>query len=206
MIGSICYRSPTLRPFVQWVVTGYLVALAVSLPAAGWLGSRYGYGRIWAAALAAFVVGSVLCAIAPGLLTLIGARFLQGLAGGLMVPAGQAVIGSAADRDQLGRLMGTLGLVVVLGPAVGPAIGGVLLEVASWRWLFWINVPIGIAALVAARGVVPAGSTPSDRPLDRTGPRPAYHHSSRVNPRHPGRRAGLGADACDDRGLCLGQC
>ncbi|WP_021029192.1 DHA2 family efflux MFS transporter permease subunit [Litchfieldella anticariensis] len=154
---------------VQWVATGYLLALAVSLPATGWLGNRYGYGRVWASALAAFVVGSILCALAPGPLTLIGARFLQGLAGGLMVPAGQAVLGSTANPKQLGRLMGTLGLVIALGPAIGPAMGGLLLELGSWRWLFWINVPIGIAALIASRGLVPAGSTDTERPLDRKG-------------------------------------
>ena len=154
---------------VQWVATGYLVALAVSLPAAAWLGSRYGYGRLWAVSLAGFVVASALCALAPGPLTLIGARLLQGLAGGLMVPAGQAVIGSTAGPRQLGRLMGTLGLVVALGPAVGPAVGGLLLEVASWRWLFWVNVPIGVAALIAARGLVPAGSRDAGRVLDGIG-------------------------------------
>ena len=154
---------------VQWVATGYLVALAVSLPAAAWLGSRYGYGRVWAVSLAGFVVASALCALAPGPLTLIGARLLQGLAGGLMVPAGQAVIGSTAGPRQLGRLMGALGLVVALGPALGPALGGLLLEVASWRWLFWINVPVGVAALLAARGLVPAGSRDAGRVLYRRG-------------------------------------
>lgn len=112
----------------QWIATGYLIALAVSLPAVGWLGRRYGYGRLWAASLAAFTAASILCALAPGPLTLVGARFAQGLAGGLMVPAGQAVIGAAAGPKQLGRLMGALGLVVALGPAVGPAVGG-----SSWR-------------------------------------------------------------------------
>lgn len=155
-------------PVVQWVATGYLIALAVSLPTAGWLGNRYGYGRVWAGSLAAFTIGSVLCALAPGPMALIVARLVQGLAAGLMVPAGQAVIGLAAGPAQLGRLMGTLGLVVALGPAVGPGIGGLLLEVASWRWLFWMNVPIGMAAL-AARRLVPAGSTRNDRPLDRRG-------------------------------------
>jgi EmrB/QacA subfamily drug resistance transporter len=154
---------------VQWVATGNLVALAVSLPAAAWLGSRYGYGRVWAVSLAGFVGASALCALAPGPLMLIGGRLLQGLAGGLMVPAGQAVIGSTAGPRQLGRLMGTLGLVVALGPALGPAVGGLLLEVASWRWLFWINVPIGVAALLAARGLVPAGSRDAGRALDRRG-------------------------------------
>ncbi|WP_053206128.1 DHA2 family efflux MFS transporter permease subunit [Jiangella muralis] len=154
---------------VQWVATGYLVALAVSLPAAGWLGVRHGYGRVWAAALAVFVVGSALCALAPAVPVLIAARLLQGLAAGIMVPAGQAVIGAVAGPDQLGRLMGALGVVVSLGPALGPAFGGLLLDVASWRWLFWINVPIGVVALVAARGLVPPGRGDPGRTLDRRG-------------------------------------
>lgn len=156
-------------PLVQWVVTGYLIALAVSLPAAGWLGDRFGYGRVWAAALAVFVAASALCGVAPGPLTLISARFLQGLAAGLMIPAGQAVLGSTAAPNQLGRLMGSIGLVVALGPAVGPAIGGLVLEIASWRWLFWINIPIGAATILAARGLVPAGESGAERPLDRRG-------------------------------------
>jgi EmrB/QacA subfamily drug resistance transporter len=154
---------------VQWVATGYLLALAVSLPAAGWLGVRYGYGRVWAVALAGFVLASSACALAPGATTLVGGRLVQGLAAGLMIPAGQAVIGSVARPDELGRLFGVLGLVIALGPAVGPAVGGVLLDAASWRWVFWINVPIGVAALVLARGLVPAGMTDAGRRLDRRG-------------------------------------
>lgn len=156
-------------PVVQWIVTGYLVALAVSLPATGWLGSRYGYGRVWTVSLAAFVVASALCALAPGVELLILARLMQGLAAGLMVPAGQAVIGAAAGPKQLGRLFAVIGVVVSLGPALGPAVGGLLLDFASWRWLFWINVPIGVAALAFARTLVPAGSVNTDRPLDLRG-------------------------------------
>lgn len=159
----------TTLPFVQWMVSGYLVALAVSLPTAGWLGGRYGYGRVWACSLAVFVAASAACALAPGLATLVLARIVQGLAGGVMIPAGQAVIGSTAGRRQLGRLMGVLGLVVALGPALGPAAGGLLIEVASWRWLFWLNVPVGVVALLAARGIVPAGTGDRSRPLDWVG-------------------------------------
>ncbi|MEP1894862.1 MULTISPECIES: DHA2 family efflux MFS transporter permease subunit [Gammaproteobacteria] len=154
---------------VQWVVTGYLIALAVSLPAAAWLGSRFGYGRVWGWSLAGFVGGSVLCALAPEPGTLIAARFLQGLAAGIMVPAGQAVIGATAERNQLGRLMGTLGLVIALGPALGPGLGGVLLEVASWRWLFWLNVPVGLLALLAGRHLIPPGERDPHRTLDWPG-------------------------------------
>src|SRR5699024_5605250 len=146
---------------IQWVATGYLIALAVSLPATGWLGNRYGDGRIWAVSLATFTLGSALCAVAPGPLFLIAARLLQGLAAGIMVPAGQAILGKIAGSKQLGRIMGSIGLVVALGPALGPAFGGFLLEVASWRSLFWINVPLGIITLIFARGLVPAGKITS---------------------------------------------
>ena len=168
-IESIRADLSSTLPVIQWVATGYLIALAVSLPAAGWLGNRFGHGRIWAFSLAVFVVGSLFCAIAPGPLTLIAARLLQGLAAGLMIPAGQAILGSEAGPKQLGRVMGSIGLVVALGPAVGPAFGGFLLEAASWRSLFWINVPLGILALIAARGVVPGGAVTTDRPLDWKG-------------------------------------
>ncbi|WP_148863574.1 DHA2 family efflux MFS transporter permease subunit [Marinobacter fonticola] len=168
-LESIRVDFATTLPVVQWVSTGYLVALAVSLPAAAWLGGRYGYGRIWAISLAFFVMASAFCAVATSPLMLIAARLLQGLAGGLMVPAGQAVIGAIAGGRQLGRIMGFLGLVIALGPAIGPAVGGLLLDVVSWRWLFWINVPFGVMALLAAIRVVPEGRRHPERRLDVSG-------------------------------------
>lgn len=154
---------------VQWIVTGYLAALAVSLPAAGWLGTRLGFGHAWMWAVALFVAGSVLCALAPTLETLVVARIIQGLGAGLMIPLGQAVVASAAGPDQLGRIFGALGSVVVLGPAIGPALGGALLDLASWRWLFWINVPIGAAALAAAWAVMPKSAAGEHRAFDPIG-------------------------------------
>lgn len=168
-LESIRVDFGTTLPVVQWVSTGYLGALAVSLPAAAWLGGRYGYGRVWAVSLALFVMASAFCAVATSPVMLIASRLLQGLAGGLMVPAGQAVIGATAGSRQLGRIMGFLGLVIALGPAIGPAVGGFLLDVASWRWLFWINVPIGLAALLAAIHIVPQGRKNPERYLDFSG-------------------------------------
>lgn len=168
-IESIREDFSSTLSVAQWVASGYLCALAVSLPAAAWLGIRYGYGRLWAGSLAVFVLASVLCAIAPGTLTLVTARLVQGLAGGLMVPAGQAVIGSTVEKKQLGRIFGVLGLVIALGPAIGPAVGGFLLDATSWRWLFWINVPVGVVALIAARGLVPRGERDSSRIMDLKG-------------------------------------
>lgn len=148
---------------VQWVATGYLIALAVSLPCAAWLSKRVGHGRTWAGGLAVFVVASMACALAPSLDWLIAARLMQGLAAGAMVPAGQAVVGRVAEPAQLGRLFGVVGLVIALGPALGPAFAGALIDTFSWRWIFWFNVPVGILALFAARGLVPMGKHDDDR-------------------------------------------
>lgn len=150
---------------VQWVATGYLIALAVALPMTGWLVRRLGHGRVWAASLAGFVAASLLCALARDLGQLVAARCVQGLAAGLMVPAGQALLAAEADRRQLGRLMGSVGFAVALGPAFGPWLGGWLVEL-SWRWIFWINLPIGVGALVAAKRWVPPGSAQACAPPD----------------------------------------
>ncbi|KCZ51269.1 DHA2 family efflux MFS transporter permease subunit [Hyphomonas pacifica] len=154
---------------VQWVATGYLIALAVSLPLAGWLSRRFGDGRLWKGSILAFVLASIVCAFAQTLTHLIMARCLQGLAAGLMVPAGQAVLASTADRRQLGRLMGVVGFAVALGPALGPAFGGMLIDAASWRWLFLINVPVGFAALIGAARLVPSGETTPEARIDFRG-------------------------------------
>lgn len=154
---------------VQWVSTGYLIALAVSLPLTGWLGRRFGPGRLWAGSVLLFVFASILCAISHDLPLLVASRCLQGLAAGLMVPAGQAVLAATADRRQLGRLMGVVGFAVALGPALGPAFGGVLIDATSWRWLFLINVPVGVAALIGATRLVPSGERSPEARVDTTG-------------------------------------
>lgn len=148
---------------VQWVATAYLIALAVALPCAAWLGQRIGHGRAWAIALGTFTLASGACALAPDLHWLIVARVMQGLAAGVMIPAGQAIVGRVAEPAQLGRLFGVIGLVISLGPALGPAVGGALIDHFSWRWVFWLNVPVGVLALLAARGVVPTGKHSDDR-------------------------------------------
>lgn len=154
---------------VQWVATGYLIALAISLPLTSWLGRRFGDGRLWAGSVLAFAAASLACALSHSVLLLIVSRFLQGLAAGLMVPAGQSILAGIADRRQLGRLMGIMGFAVALGPALGPALGGLLIDTASWRWLFLINVPLGIAAAIGAKRLVPAGEQSHDARIDRMG-------------------------------------
>ncbi|MEU7040311.1 DHA2 family efflux MFS transporter permease subunit [Streptomyces varsoviensis] len=144
-IGSDLAASLTS---VQWVASAYLLALGAALPASAWLGRRLGTGRLWMWSLAGFVVASVLCAVSPNLTVLVIARILQGVTGGLLVPAGQSVVGQIAGPSRLGRVMSTAGLAVVVAPAIGPTLGGLLIDSLSWRWLFLINLPIGLIALV----------------------------------------------------------
>jgi EmrB/QacA subfamily drug resistance transporter len=139
----------------QWVANGYLLALAVSLPACGWLTRRVGPSRLWLAALAGFTVCSALCALAGSLEWLIGLRVLQGLSAGLLLPTGQTVIGRAVGPARLGRVMGTVGIALTLAPALGPSAGGLLLHLASWPWLFWVNVPLGVAGLLLGLRYLP---------------------------------------------------
>lgn len=153
----------------QWIAHSYLLALAVALPACGWLGRRVGTGRLWLVALAGFTLASVLCAAAPTLGLLVAARALQGVAAGFLVPSGQALLGQAVGPERLGRVMALLGAVVSLGPALGPVVGGVLLEVASWPWLFLINVPLGAVGVVAGLRVLPRGTPARPGPLDVPG-------------------------------------
>lgn len=151
---------------VQWVATGYLLALAASLPLAGWLARRVGTGRLWLAALAVFTAASGGCALAPTIQYLIAVRVLQGLAGGLLIPAGQTILGEAVGAHRLGRVMATLGIAVTAAPALGPVLGGVLLHDLSWRWLFAINLPIGVAGTLLGLRYVPRGRPGERVPLD----------------------------------------
>ncbi len=150
-------------PSAQWTVSGYLLALVVALPVSGWASARFGAGRVWCWALAGFTVASLLCAWSPTLPLLVAARGLQGLAGGLLLPAGQTVIAQAAGRQQMGRVMSTVGMPLVLGPAIGPTLGGFLIAHASWPWLFLINLPVGAAALWLGSRIIPRDGAPAAR-------------------------------------------
>ncbi|MEC3914793.1 DHA2 family efflux MFS transporter permease subunit [Nocardia sp. CDC160] len=132
---------------IQWVASAYLLALGVSLTVCGWLARRIGVTRLWMGALVAFTLTSTACAFAPTAGWLIGMRVLQGLAAGLMIPAGQTILGQAAGPQRMGRVMGVVGIAVVGAPAIGPTIGGLMLAHWSWEWLFLINIPFGLIGL-----------------------------------------------------------
>lgn len=153
----------------QWVANGYLLAMGVSLPVCGWLGRRIGVGRLWLGALAAFTVASGLCALAGDVGWLIVLRVVQGIAAGLLIPAGQTILGQAVGPGRLGRVMSVLGVAVTAAPALGPLVGGLVVDAASWPWLFLINLPIGVVGLALGLRYVPRGEARTGAALDVAG-------------------------------------
>ncbi|NHI19611.1 multidrug efflux MFS transporter [Phycicoccus endophyticus] len=155
---------------IQWVSTGYLLALGVAIPLVGWLQARLGGRRLWMAALLVFLGASVLCASAWDATSLIVFRVLQGLGGGIMLPLMATLVVQAAGGRNLGRVMATMSLPAVLGRILGPVLGGLILEVADWRWMFLVNVPFCTVGLVLAWRMLPADRPRTSRPpLDVVG-------------------------------------
>ena len=140
---------------VAWTMTGYTLALASVIPLTGWAADRFGTKRLYLLAVGLFTAGSVLCALATSLELLVFYRVLQGLGGGMLMPLGMTILTRAAGPERVGRVMAVLGIPMLLGPIFGPIIGGALIESASWHWIFLINLPIGLAAIVYAWVVLP---------------------------------------------------
>ena len=132
---------------IQWVATGYLLALAIVIPVTGWAVDRFGAKLIWMTSLSLFVIGSCLCGVAWSANSLIVFRVLQGIGGGMLLPVGQSILARAAGPQRMGRVMSIIGVPMVLGPIMGPVIGGLIVSNYSWRWIFYINLPIGIVTL-----------------------------------------------------------
>jgi EmrB/QacA subfamily drug resistance transporter len=139
---------------IQWVSTAYLLALATVIPVSGWAVERYGARKMWTISIVLFITGSVLAGLAWSAGSLIAFRALQGLGGGMIIPLIQTILAHAAGPERVGRVMGVVAVPAMLGPVLGPVLGGAIVSDASWRLIFFINVPICVAALVAARRVV----------------------------------------------------
>ena len=134
---------------IHWVTSGYLLALALMLPLNGWLVERIGAKRLYLWCFSAFTLSSALCGMAWSANSLIAFRILQGMSGGLMAPMAQMMMARAAGRH-LARIIGYAAVPVMLGPILGPVIAGAILQHASWRWLFLVNLPVGVLAIVLA--------------------------------------------------------
>ena len=140
---------------IQWVVTGYLLSLAAVIPITGWAARRFGGKRVYLVSLVLFTAGSALCGLATSSTELIVFRVLQGVGGGMILPIGQLMMAEAAGPKRMGRVMSIVAVPAMLAPILGPTLGGLILDNVSWRWIFYVNVPIGVIAVIAALRVLP---------------------------------------------------
>ena len=139
---------------IQWVSTGYLLSLAVVIPLSGWVTERFGAKRTWIASIGVFAVGSALCATATSAGELIVFRVLQGFGGGMLIPVGFTLVAQGAGPQRVGRALGVVGVPILLGPIFGPIIGGLIVDNAAWQWIFVVNVPIAVLAIIVAARVL----------------------------------------------------
>ena len=135
-------------PSMSIALTSYLLSLAVFIPASGKVADRYGARMVFRSAIVTFTIGSVLCAFAPNLLTLVAARLFQGLGGAMMMPVGRLVLLRSVERRNMVSAMSWLLVPALIGPIVGPPVGGLIVTYLDWRWIFYVNVPIGILGLI----------------------------------------------------------
>src|ERR671937_366980 len=136
---------------IQWVMTGYMLAFASVIPLTGWASERFGAKRVWIASLLVFLLGSALCGLAWWIGSLIVFRVLQGLGAGMILPLGQTMLAQAAGPQRMGRVMSLIGVPMLLAPVLGTVLGGAIVESWSWRWIFFLTLPVGVTAIVAAR-------------------------------------------------------
>ncbi|MGQ4599418.1 DHA2 family efflux MFS transporter permease subunit [Nocardia sp. R6R-6] len=159
----------TSYAIAAWTMTGYTLALATVIPLTGWAADRFGTKRLYLMALTFFVLGSVLCSTAWNIESLIAFRVIQGIGGGMLMPLGMTIMTHAAGPQRIGRVMAVLGVPMLLGPIAGPILGGWLIENFSWHWIFLINLPIGVVALVLAVIVLPADNPEPSESFDFLG-------------------------------------
>jgi EmrB/QacA subfamily drug resistance transporter len=168
-INTLARDFKTTLPTIQWVATGYTLALATVIPLTGWAADRFGTKRLYMTSITLFMGGSLLSGLAWSAESLIGFRVLQGLGGGMLMPLGMTILTRAAGPGRVGRVMSIIGVPMLLGPILGPILGGYLVDSVSWRWIFFINLPIGIAALTLSLRVLPRDVPRPSESLDALG-------------------------------------
>jgi EmrB/QacA subfamily drug resistance transporter len=140
---------------IQWVTTAYLLAFASVIPLTGWASQRLGAKELWLLSLAVFTVGSLLAGLSWSIGALIAFRVIQGVGGGMIMPLGQTILAQAAGPKRMGRVMSIVGVPLLLAPITGPVIGGLLVDAISWRWIFFVNLPVATLAFLLAIKLLP---------------------------------------------------
>jgi EmrB/QacA subfamily drug resistance transporter len=154
---------------IQWVTTAYLLAFASVIPLTGWASQRLGAKELWLLSLALFTVGSLLAGLSWSIGALVAFRVVQGVGGGMLMPLGQTILAQAAGPQRMGRVMSIVGVPLLLAPIVGPLIGGALVGAVSWRWIFFVNLPVSAAAFLLAIRLLPRLPRRRQVKLDRLG-------------------------------------
>jgi EmrB/QacA subfamily drug resistance transporter len=168
-LHSIGHQFHSRVAATQWVVSGYVLTLAAVIPVSGWLARRFGGRTVYAAALGLFAASSALCATAPSLEMLVVCRALQGVAGGLLLPIAQLIAAQVGGTGRMAQTSSRIWMASAFGSILGPSLGGLLIDVAGWRWIFLINVPIGAVAALAALRLLPQTPRSDAGRLDLSG-------------------------------------
>jgi EmrB/QacA subfamily drug resistance transporter len=139
---------------VQWVSTGYLLSMSMVIPLTGWAVDRFGVRTMWMISVSLFFAGSLLCGVSWSIGSLIAFRVLQGVGGGMMTPLAQTILAQSAGPDRLGRVMAAVGVPAMLGPILGPVIGGLFVTDLNWRWIFFVNLPVCLLVLLLSARIM----------------------------------------------------
>lgn len=140
---------------LKLALTTYLLALAVFIPASGWMADRFGAKNVFRAAMVVFAAGSIACALSTGLWSLVGARILQGMGGAMMAPVGRLIVWRAVPKSEVINAVAWLTVPALVGPVLGPPLGGFITTYFDWRWIFWINIPVAVAGLALITRYIP---------------------------------------------------
>jgi EmrB/QacA subfamily drug resistance transporter len=154
---------------IQWVTTAYLLAFASVIPLTSWASQRLGAKELWLLSLALFTVGSLLAGLSWSIGALIAFRVVQGVGGGMIMPLGQTILAQAAGPQRMGRVMSIIGVPLLLAPIIGPVIGGALVDAVSWRWIFFVNLPVSAVAFLLAIKLLPRVPRRTEHKLDLLG-------------------------------------
>lgn len=162
------FQSPL--SLIQWATTGYILAEAAIIPVSGWLADRFGSRRMFILSISIFTICSILCALSVNAEQFIFFRVLQGLGGGIVMPIGYAIVFRISPPDKVGTVMGSyLGVPILIAPAIGPVLSGWLVDHASWQYLFWVNVPVGILGICLGLRYLPKLESQVQAKLDKLG-------------------------------------